>query len=104
MTDSVKPTLTWKIQNLNGNFYRESDPFMIENGQWKLSLSYFRMEEDSLNVSIKIVNNPFDTKKIKDYFKKKEFFLSSNMGLQNMVNPMEDFDFDNEEEAQKWRK
>lgn len=79
----VRATLTWKIQNLSGNFYRESDPFMVENAQWKLSISYFRMEEEALNVSIKMINNPFEVKKSKDYFKKKDFFLASNIGMQN---------------------
>ena len=23
--------LTWKLENLSGNFYKESDPFVIEN-------------------------------------------------------------------------
>jgi hypothetical protein len=36
------------------------------------------MEEDALNVSIKMVNNPFEIKKSKDYFKKKDFFVASN--------------------------
>jgi hypothetical protein len=74
-----RPTLTWKIQNLTGNFYRESDPFVTENSQWKLSISYFKMEEEALSVHIKMVNNPFEVKKSKDYFKKKDFFLASNV-------------------------
>jgi hypothetical protein len=44
------PTLTWKIQSLSGNFYKESDPFLVENAQWKLSVSYFKMDEEALSV------------------------------------------------------
>jgi hypothetical protein len=77
--------LTWNIQNLSGNFYKESDPFMVENAQWKLSVSYFKMDEEALSVQIKMLNNPFEVKKSKDYFKKKDFFLPSNVpgGLQH---------------------
>ena len=41
---------------------------------------------------IKMVNNPFEVKKSKDYFKKKDFFLASNVagGLQNQPNPLEE--------------
>ena len=52
---------------------------MVENAQWKLSISYFKMEEEALSVQIKMVNNPFEVKKSKDYFKKKDFFLASNV-------------------------
>lgn len=48
--DSIRPTLTWRIQNLSGNFYKESDPFLVETAQWKLSVSYFKMEEEALSV------------------------------------------------------
>jgi hypothetical protein len=44
------PPLTWNIENLSGNFYKESDPFVVENAQWKLSVSYFRMDEEALSV------------------------------------------------------
>jgi hypothetical protein len=37
------------------------------------------MEEEALSVQIKMVNNPFEVKKSKDYFKKKDFFLASNV-------------------------
>jgi hypothetical protein len=65
------------------------------------------MEEEALSVSIKMVNNPFEVKKSKDYFKKKDFFLASNIGMQNQVNPLEELDNDdglNEEEIQRKRK
>jgi hypothetical protein len=50
------------------------------------------MEEDSLSVQIKMVTNPFEVKKSKDYFKKKEFFLPSNVagGLANQAQFMVD--------------
>lgn len=75
----VKPTLTWKIQNLSGNFLRESDAFIVENAQWKLKIQYFKMHEDALSIDIKMINNPFEVKKSKDYFKKKEYFLPSTV-------------------------
>lgn len=56
------------------------------------------MEEEALSVQIKMVNNPFEVKKSKDYFKKKDFFLASNVagGLQNQNNPLEEaFDEEN---------
>jgi hypothetical protein len=78
---------------------------MVENAQWKLSISYFKMDEDSLSVSIKMVNNPFEVKKSKDYFKKKEYFLPSNVLLQNQVNPIEELENEgDDEEAYKRRK
>lgn len=80
---------------------------MVENAQWKLSISYFKMEEEALNVSIKMVNNPFEVKKSKDYFKKKDFFLPSNVaGAQNQINPLEELDdqqLDEEELAKRRR-
>ena len=65
---------------------------MTENSQWRLSVSYFKMDEEALSVHIKMVNNPFEVKKSKDYFKKKDFFLASNVagGLQNQPNPLEE--------------
>ena len=47
--------------------------------------------------------NPFDTKKAKDYFKKKEFFLPSNIATNNNVNPMLELDEDESEEDLKAR-
>ena len=43
----------------------------MEQAQWKLSVSYFKLEEEALSVQIKMVNNPFEVRKSKDYFKKK---------------------------------
>ena len=83
LKSGVRPILTWKVQNLTGNFYRESDGFWVENAQWKLAISYFSSEEDSLKVELKMISNPFDVKNSKDYFKKKEFFLPSNVGMFN---------------------
>lgn len=49
------------------------------------------MDEEALNVQIKMANNPFEVKKSKDYFKKKEFFLPSNVagGMTNQTNILE---------------
>jgi hypothetical protein len=62
------------------------------------------MEEDSLSVSIKMVNNPFEVKKSKDYFKKKDFFLTSNVAVQNIVNPLDNLFDEDDEEDQKRKK
>jgi hypothetical protein len=62
------------------------------------------MEEDSLSVSIKMVNNPFEVKKSKDYFKKKDFFLTSNVAVQNIVNPIDNLFDEDDEEDQKRKK
>lgn len=66
------------------------------------------MEEEALSVQIKMVNNPFEVKKSKDYFKKKEFFLASNVaGVGNNPNPLEEaYDDDNmtQEELQRRKK
>lgn len=60
------------------------------------------MEEDSLKISIKMVNNPFEVKKSKDYFKKKDYFLTSNVGMQNVFNPLdEQFEDEFDEDAQR---
>lgn len=82
---------------------------MVESAQWRLSVSYFKMDEEALSVQIKMVNNPFEVKKSKDYFKKKDFFLPSNVagGLQNQMNLLDGaFDDENltQDEIQKRRK
>jgi hypothetical protein len=78
---------------------------MVELAQWKLSICYFRSEEEALNVSIKMVNNPFEVKKSKDYFKKKEFFLPSTIGMQGQVNPMDELEEgEDDEDAIKRKK
>ena len=77
----MNATLSWNIEELKGNFFKESDPFWFENAQWRLSVSHFQQEQD-LKILIKMHTNPFETKESKSYFKKKEFFLPSNM-IQN---------------------
>lgn len=68
-------------------------------------MSYFQKKEDALTVSINMMNNPFDVKKCKDYFKKKEFFLTSNTGMQNVINPLdEQYDDEFDEDVQKRKK
>jgi hypothetical protein len=92
--------------NLTGNFYRPSDVFLIESIQWKLFVSHFRQEEDGLKVLMSMVTNPFEVKKSKDYYKKKEFFLASNVagGLQNQANPMEEAMYEDLSQEEKMRK
>lgn len=80
----VDPTLVWSIVDLKGNFFKESDPFWYDGVQWKLAVDRFESDYD-LKVSMKMMTNPFETKESKDYFKKKEYFLPSNM-IQNQIN------------------
>ena len=55
----VKPLLTWKLSNLNlkQNFYKESDPFMVEGSQWVLFIA--KMNDKDCQVGIKYMS-PFD--------------------------------------------
>ncbi len=77
----------------------------MEGAQWKLAISHFKNEEQALKVEIKMETNPFDTKKAKDYFKKKDFFLPSNIANNNAINPLNDLDDEDEnEEDAKARK
>jgi hypothetical protein len=42
-------------------------------------VSYFKAEDPDLKLEIKLVNNPFDIKSNKSYFKKREFEVPSNL-------------------------
>ena len=105
--ENIKPTLTWKIQNQSASIIRESDAFMVEGSFWKLSLLYQRNDEDALYVKIKMFKNPCEVKKSKDYCKKNELLLCTNVagGLQNQPNPFEEqLDQDNMTEEEMARK
>jgi len=46
------------------------------------------MEEQALKVNIKLIGNPFDVKGNKDYYRKKDYFLTSNVAAANILNPL----------------
>jgi len=62
---------------------KNDDPFIHQNLVWKMGVTYNRSREATLNINLNIVNNPFQDKKAKIYFKKNEFFLPSNLQLAN---------------------
>jgi len=72
------PMLTWTVANLTSCFYKQSDTFQIEGAQWRLAVSYFKQEDPALKVEIKLINNPYDLKQSKSYFKQKDFDLACN--------------------------
>jgi hypothetical protein len=43
---------------------------MMLDAQWRLALSYIQKQNTGLRVEIKLLNNPFDVKQAKNYFKK----------------------------------
>ena len=47
-------------------------------------MSYFTRVRSQLKVEIKIINNPFDTKQSKEYFKKNEYSVPSNLDQQKI--------------------
>ena len=57
-------------------------------------------------MKIKMFKNPCEVKKSKDYFRKNELLLCTNVagGLQNQVNPFEQGEQDDPEEAIRKRK
>lgn len=71
--------MTWTVPGLNNCFYKQSSIFQIQNAQWRLAVSFFKAEDPALKLEIKLVNNPFDIKNNKSYFKKREFEVPSNL-------------------------
>lgn len=51
-----------------------------------------------------MINNPFEVKNTKEYFKKKEYFLTSNIGMQNQINPLEELNDEYDDEVVKRKK
>lgn len=50
--NQIKPLLTWKLSNLNmkQNFYKESDPFLVEGTSWVLFISKMNDKEFSIGI------------------------------------------------------
>lgn len=72
------PILTWTVANLTNCFYKQSDTFQIEGAQWRLAVSYFKQDDPALKVEMKLINNPYDVKQNKSFFKQKDFDLPCN--------------------------
>jgi len=56
-----------------------------------MALSYFKKQSTCLKVDIKIMNSPLDTKQAKEYFKKQELHVPSNLDVQK-IDPMAQFE------------
>lgn len=91
-----QPILTWNVQSLSNCFYKQSDTFSVEGAQWRLAASFFKQEDPDLSIQIRLVNNPFDVNKAKEYFNKKEFVVPSNLD-EHRVDPVGQFEVEKEE-------
>lgn len=89
--------MTWSVANISQCFYKQSDNIMLLDAEWRLALSYFQGQNTGLRVEIKLLNNPYDVKKSKDFFKKSEFEVPSNLETEH-VNPIAKLQVDYEEE------
>jgi len=69
----IKQCFSWELIKFKGNLYKETVPFTAEEWFWSISLSYIKDEEDFLNVSIRMVNNPYEERR-KAYYKKEEYY------------------------------
>lgn len=74
-----EPLLVWSVDNLTNYFYKQSDSIHIQGAFWRLALSYFKKQSNCLKVDFKIMNSPFDIKKAKEYYKKSEYSVASNL-------------------------
>ena len=74
-----QPLLIWTVNNITNYFYKQSDSISLCGAVWRIALSYFKKQETCLKVELKIMNNPYDVKTAKDYFKKNEFELPANL-------------------------
>lgn len=86
-----EPLLVWSVDSLTNYFYKQSDSIHIQGAHWRLALSYFKKQSTCLKVDIKIMNSPFDIKKAKEYYKKHEYGVPSNLDVQK-IDPMAQFE------------
>lgn len=59
-------------------------------------MSYFKAEDPALKVEIKLINNPFDIKQNKNFFRKKDFEVPSNLD-DKKIDPLAHFEVQNED-------
>lgn len=69
---------------------------MLLDAQWRLALSYFKTQNTGLKVEIKLLSNPYDIKQNKNYFKKQDFEVPSNLDAEKL-DPTAQFEVQNEE-------
>jgi hypothetical protein len=74
----AKPTLTWKLTNLRGNFFKESEPVPFMNSYWVLSV-WSLQKEESVSIAISQSKSPKEIEEQlnESYYKKNQFFVSS---------------------------
>lgn len=93
-----EPLLTWSVKGISNGFYKQSDTIMMLDAQWRLALSYIQKQNTGLRVEIKLLNNPYDIKHAKNYFKKQDFELPSNLDAER-IDPIAKFEVENEDAA-----
>ncbi|CAI2375016.1 unnamed protein product [Moneuplotes crassus] len=78
----VQDCFSWKIGAFKGNYFKETPPFAAEECYWSILLSYIKEEDDFLNVSLRMVNNPYE-KRNEAYYKKEEYYyqLPDDFGI-----------------------
>jgi hypothetical protein len=59
-------------------------------------VSFFRAEDPDLKLEIKLINNPFDIKQNKNFFRKRDFEVPSNLEEQK-IDPVAQYEVENEE-------
>lgn len=59
-------------------------------------MSFFRAEDPDLKLEIKLINNPFDIKQNKNFFRKRDFEVPSNLEEQK-IDPVAQYEVENEE-------
>ena len=81
---------------MSNAFYKQSDTFSIEGVQWRLAVSYFKQKDPALSIQMKLINNPYDSKRAKEYFKKTDFDVPSNLDV-NKIDPVALFEVTKED-------
>lgn len=61
-----------------------------------MAVSYFKAEDPALKIELKLINNPFDIKQNKNYFRKKDFEVPSNLD-DRKIDPVAHFEVQNED-------
>lgn len=73
----MKPSHEWEIKQLDKLKIEEDNPFFHDNALWKLGVTFKKENQSSLRITMNLVQDPFQNKKTKVYFKKREFFTSN---------------------------
>ena len=70
---------------------------MMNGAYWRMSLSYFKKQSTCLKVDLKIMNNPYDIRKAKDFFKKRDFNVPSNQDV-NKIDPFAQYEVEQQDQ------